>query len=95
MYQLVLKPGAILMTRDAYDWYEAQRKGLGEIFLADLDACYKKIQTNPAANSKVKRNYRQRRLLRFPYVVVYEIMRTDIVVLSVFHTRRNPKHKFK
>lgn len=83
------------MARDAYDWYEEQRKGLGEIFLAELDACYKKIQNNPTANSKVKRNYRQGRLIMFPYVVVYEIMRTDIVVLSVFHTRRDPRHKFK
>jgi hypothetical protein len=73
MYQLVLKPRAILITKDAYDWYEAQRLGLGEIFLTELDICYKKIQTNPAANSKVKKNYRQGRLLRFPYVVVYEI----------------------
>jgi plasmid stabilization system protein ParE len=95
MYQLVLKPEAVLMTKDAYDWYEAQRTGLGELFLTELDAFYKKIQTNPAANRKVKRNYRQGRLLRFPYVVVYEIMQTDIVVLSVFHTKRNPKHKFK
>jgi hypothetical protein len=95
MYQLVLKPRAILMAKDAYDWYEAQRQGLGEIFLTELDASYKKIQTNPAASSKVKKNYRQGRLLRFPYVVVYEIIKTDIVVLSVFHTRRNPRHKFK
>ena len=95
MHQLVLKPRAILMAKDAYDWYEAQRRGLGEIFLTELDTCYKKIQTNPAANGKVKKNYRQGRLLRFPYVVVYEIIRTDIVVLSVFHTRRNPGHKFK
>jgi hypothetical protein len=83
------------MTKDAYDWYEAQRQGLGEIFLTELDICYKKIQTNPTVNSKVKKNYRQGRLLRFPYVVVYEIIRADIVVLSVFHTRRNPGHKFK
>ena len=95
MYQLVLKPRAILTTKDAYDWYEAQRQGLGEIFLTELDACYKKIQIKPVANSKLKKNYRQGRLLRFPYVVVYEIIKSDIVVLSVFHTRRNPGHKLK
>ena len=95
MHQLVLKPRAILMVKDAYDWYEAQRQGLGEIFLAELDTCYKKILMNPSTYSKVKKNYRQGRLLRFPYVVVYEIIRRDVVVLSVFHTRRNPGHKFK
>jgi len=39
MYQLVLKPRAILMAKDAYDWYEAQRQGLGEIFLTELESC--------------------------------------------------------
>lgn len=38
MYQLILKPGAILMAKDAYNWYEEQRQGLGEIFLEELDA---------------------------------------------------------
>ena len=83
------------MAKDAYDWYEEQRQGLGEIFLAELDNCYKKLQSRPAASSKIKKNYRQARLKHFPYVIVYEIIRTDVVVLSVFHTRRNPKHKFK
>ncbi len=95
MYQFILKPRAVLMSKDAYDWYEEQQRGLGEIFLTELDNCYRKLQLQPAANSKVEKNYRQVRLRRFPYVIVYEIIKTDIVVFSVFHTRRSPKHKFK
>jgi toxin ParE1/3/4 len=74
MYQLLLKPGAILMTKDAYDWYEEQRQGLGEMFLTELDTCYKKLQSNPFSNSKIKKNYRQIVLNHFPYVIVYEII---------------------
>jgi hypothetical protein len=95
MHQIILKPRAVLMIKDAYDWYQEQRKGLGEIFLTELDRCFKRLKINPTNNPKIIRNYRQARLQRFPYVVLFEIIKTDIVVLSVFHTRRNPKHKFK
>ncbi len=94
MYPLILKPQAVLMARDAYQWYEDQRHGLGELFLTELDSCLKKIQTNPTANSKVVKNYRQGILRRFPYVIVYEILHKEIIILSIFHTRRNPDQKF-
>lgn len=83
------------MAKDAYDWYEEQRQGLGEIFLDELDNCYKKLESNPASSPKIMKNYRQARLKRFPYVILFEIIKTDVVVLSVFHTKRNPKNKFK
>jgi len=82
------------MARDAYQWYEVQSKGLGEHFLAELESSLKKIQTTPTANGKVNKNYRQGKLLRFPYVIVYEIIRTEIIVFSIFHTKRNPRQKF-
>lgn len=94
MYPLILKPQAIWMARDAYQWYEMQSKGLGEHFLAELESSLKKIQTTPTANGKVNKNYRQGKLLRFPYVIVYEIIRTEIIVFSIFHTKRNPGQKF-
>lgn len=94
MYPLIIKPQAVAMARDAYKWYEEQREGLGELFLTALDNGLKNIQSIPTANAKVKKNYRQWRIHRFPYVIVYEIIRSEIIVLSIFHTRRNPRHKF-
>ena len=94
MHHLILKPNAIKMAKDAYDWYEVQQNDLGELFLASLNDCFTRIKLYPKANSKVKKNYRQARIKKFPYVVVYEVINTDIVVLSVFHTSRNPKNKY-
>ena len=47
MYSLLIKPRAILITKDAYDWYEAQKPGLGEEFLSELDDIYQKIKSHP------------------------------------------------
>jgi plasmid stabilization system protein ParE len=94
MHPIILKPQAVAMARDAYHWYEEQREGLGELLLAALDNGLKNIQSTPTANAKVKKNYRLARIYRFPYVIIYEIIRSEIVVLSIFHTRRNPRQKF-
>jgi predicted patatin/cPLA2 family phospholipase len=59
MYALILKPRAILMTKEAYNWYELQRPGLGEEFLAELDGICHAIQTQPKRFSKIKQNFRQ------------------------------------
>ena len=56
MYQLIIKPRAILMTKDAYDWYEKQKQGLGEEFLVELDRCYDKLQAQPEYFGKIKKN---------------------------------------
>ena len=77
------------MARDAYQWYEGQRQGLGELFLTELDNCLKEIQITPAANGKVNKNYRQGKLLRFPYVIVYEIIRRDYCLIHLSHEKRS------
>ena len=94
MYPLIIKPRAILMTKDAYDWYEEQKPGLGEEFLNESDSIYLKLESHPEYFGKVKKNFRQAALKRFPFVIVYEIIKTEVVVFAVFHTSRNPKIKF-
>ena len=43
MYSLIIKPLAIQMTKDAFEWYEEQKPGLGEEFLSELDSVYLKL----------------------------------------------------
>ena len=55
MYSLTIKPRAILMTKNAYDWYEKQKPGLGEEFLDELDGIYFKLESHPEYFGKVKK----------------------------------------
>jgi len=95
MYQLILKPRAINMAKEAYGWYEEKQTGLGGIFLSELYSCYDKIESWPTAYTKIKKDFRHIVLKTFPYVVVYKIIKNDIIIYAVFHTSRNPKGKFK
>jgi hypothetical protein len=95
MYQLVIKPKAIEMAKEAYEWYEEQQPGLGNLFLHELEGCYDKLESWPIIYNKIKKNYRQLFLHTFPYVIVFEIIKKEVVVYSIFHTSRNPRKKFR
>ncbi len=95
MYQLVIKPLALEMVKNAYRWYEQEQPGIGEVFLKEIDICYGKLQLSPDAYRKINRTYRQLIVSRFPYVIAYQIIKNEVIVYSVFHTSRNPRQKFK
>lgn len=95
MYQVVTMPRAVGMAQDAYDWYEMQQPGLGEVFLTEVINCIEKLESWPTVYPKLKGNMSQIILNRFPYVLVFEIVETNVVIYAVFHTSLNPKKKFK
>ncbi|TCD29738.1 type II toxin-antitoxin system RelE/ParE family toxin [Pedobacter psychrodurus] len=95
MYTIQIKPIAIQMAKDAYDWYEEQKVGLGDLFLAELSRCYSKLEKNPLFYQKLKKNYRHLVLNKFPYVLIFEVNENEIIIFAVFHTAKNPKLKFK
>ncbi len=76
-------------------WYEKEQRGLGSLFLSDLQKAYREISrsrdTLPAyealpANSRFRR-YRMR---RFPYVIIFELIDEGALVLAVSHVAQRP-----
>lgn len=86
---------AIQMAKDAYDWYEEQKVGLGNLFLAEPSRFYTKLEKNPFYYQKIKKEYRHLVLGKVPYVIIFEIIKYEIIIFAIFHTARNPKSKFK
>jgi plasmid stabilization system protein ParE len=94
-YKLILQSEVEDDIDEVYNWYEDQKAGLGEEFLTELAAFYGKLESHPAAFKKIKKSYRQVALKRFPYVIIFEIIKTEVFLYAVFHTSRNPKNKLK
>jgi len=88
---LVVRPEARKELEEAYQWYEAQRQGLGEELKDSLLDCVAKIRDGPDAYPAVSKNVRRARLKRFPYAVFFHTAGESLVIDSVFHLRRNPK----
>src|SRR5512134_3615853 len=75
----------------AYGWYADQRAGLGEEFLAAVDATFDAIERIPEIFRRVHGEVRRANVSRFPYAVFYRIDPKSVVVLTVLHTARDPK----
>ena len=77
--------------KDAYEWYEAQRKGLGEGFLLCIEEALSRVSRNPEIYSVVYKEVRRVLIHRFPFGVFFIENEERVSVLTVLHARRNPK----
>lgn len=93
MHSIEIRPLATIEIIEAYEWYESQKAGLGLDFLNELEAFNTALQNNPLTHSYYKEPVRQGAINRFPYVVVYEVFNTTIVIYSVFMTSQSPDKK--
>ena len=72
-------------------WYDRQRPGLGEEFIQDIDEVVLQAAANPERFPVVFADVRKAVTRRFPYSVFFRIRSAGLVILAVFHGRRDPK----
>ncbi|MBL8225052.1 MAG: type II toxin-antitoxin system RelE/ParE family toxin [Chromatiales bacterium] len=76
--------------REAALWYEARRPGLGAAFRARVNSAILAAAEAPLRFPRVLRDIRCVRVRRFPYSVFFITEPELLVVLAVFHARRDP-----
>ncbi len=84
---------AVAELEASFDYYETQRPGLGLLFLEGVEKALEKIQSHPDAWPSLtpERGPLRRHLLKlFPYGLIYEREKQDILVWAVMHLARKP-----
>jgi len=76
---------------EAFDWYEQQRAGLGVEFLISVAEILENIGSFPKAYEIVFDDVRRAVVHKFPYLVLYIIEPSQVVVMAVFHSKRDPQ----
>lgn len=89
--RLILTPDAETDLEEAYRWYEAQRPGFGEEFLSAAQTVLSSILTSPGQYPVIHRETRRALLHRFPYAVLYRLRPDTVIVVAIFHGRRDPR----
>lgn len=90
--ELLVRGRAKADIRRAAKWYEQQKEGLGERFVAEVDAALERIETNLEQYQIVHRNIRYAITRDFPYGVFYRIRGNKISVFAVIHLQRDDVH---
>jgi plasmid stabilization system protein ParE len=92
----VLHKEARAELRDAAVWYDRERSGLGDEFVAEVRSVLKRIAENreffpvwPNVRAG-KLSIRMAVLDRFPYLIAFQPQATRILILAVAHAKRRP-----
>ncbi|MHB1560473.1 MAG: type II toxin-antitoxin system RelE/ParE family toxin [Isosphaeraceae bacterium] len=85
-----LLPEARAELADAVDWYEDRQRGVGTRFFTEIQAVFNRIAANPQLHATVHGPVRKAVVRRFPYVVLDREEAEEVIIISVFHTSRNP-----
>ena len=88
--RVILRERAQNDVRSAFKWYESQRPGLGEAFLAAVQERLESIAAFPDAHRIIRRRIRRAVVSRFPCLVFYVAKGDRVDVLAVLHHARDP-----
>jgi plasmid stabilization system protein ParE len=88
-WRLVIRARAETDLREARDWYESQRAGLGAEFLAEIEATLHVLIRDPQRHPLYYRGFYRVLAPRFPYKVFYRLEDDRIIVFRILHARRD------
>ena len=82
---------ALSELREATLYYEQQEKGFGVKFLDEIDDAVDRIRRFPYAWHPVSARSRRCRMHRFPFGLLYQVRRDEILITAVMDLRRDPR----
>jgi putative addiction module component (TIGR02574 family) len=88
---VVFRPIARQEMDDAIAWYESKLSSVGIEFVSQIASVVARIADAPTQFRNVRGDVRRAVLHRFPYTIHFLHESDRIVVLAVFHVKRNPK----
>ena len=88
--RIVFRRAAKSEFEDAAVWYDEKRSGLGEEFIVEIEQAVANAAAAPQRYPIVFGDIRRTVARRFPFSVYFRVRANELVVLAVFHGRRNP-----
>jgi hypothetical protein len=76
--------------QEAVDYYQQQRYGLGDEFMAEILLTLELIRMYPQAWPQLSKRTRRCRTRRFPYGIVYRVQHDEVLVVAISHLHRQP-----
>ncbi len=90
-YNLVISSEAQREITEALLWYRGKAPYLDREFINCIENGFSMIRRNPLMFPAVHKHYRKLLIKRFPYQIIYTVQESEILVLAVFHARKNPE----
>lgn len=76
---------------EAYDWYEAQSKGLGGQLVEEARLAVRRVAVFSESCQEMAPGIRRCLIRRFPYALIYRTAEEELVILAIMHQHRKPR----
>ncbi len=77
---------------EAIKFYDLQSLGLGQQFLQEALNTLDRVASFPQAWHSLSENTKCCQTARFPYGLIYSILESEILIISVSNLHREPNH---
>ncbi len=77
---------------EAYDWYEAQAKGLGGQLVEEARLAVRRVAVFSESCQEIAPGIRRCLVRRFPYALIYRTAGEELIILAVMHQHRKPRN---
>lgn len=78
-----------------FEYYDGLSSKIADNFIDDIEKCFRFLSDNPQAGRKLENTeIREWALHNWPYVIPYQVLKNEIIILRIYHTSRNPLSKF-
>lgn len=93
-YEVIVSNEAANDILEIVEWYEAQKKNLGDQFLLSFDEVISFLEKNPYLYPKIRREISRAILQRYPYAVFYKIYeeQKELSIIAVIHQARSNEY---
>jgi len=88
-WRVLIRPRAEADLREARQWYEEQRRGLGDELVAAVRQAVRSLEKDPQRRPFYYREFRRLLTRRFPYKVFYLVERDRVVVFRILHVKQD------
>jgi plasmid stabilization system protein ParE len=97
MYDYLVEPRAQKEYEQPIAWYSERSELAALNFIKNVDATYLRITKRPYQFKNTYKFFREASVKKYPFVIIYTIEESikTIIIVSVFHHKRNPKKKYK
>ena len=77
---------------DAIAYYNYEAPGLGDAFLAEVLSALDRIGAHPEAWHPCSNRTRRCQTRRFPYGIIYQIKKDEILIVAIANLHRKPEY---
>jgi plasmid stabilization system protein ParE len=97
MFKIVYRAIATEEYTDAIKWYEQRSLATAEGFINAVNEKLDIISSYPRQYKNLFRNYHEVSTNKYPFTIVYFIEDEPkiVVIISIYHHKRNPKKKYR